>query len=245
MARSTNSAATERADAAGAALTLPRPDLAPAPVAAGPSSADAPTFSESFAAAEQAALGFLVGEQGFYREEREVGRAGGERGVFGRAVYRSTGSAAGGSRTVTLTIAPLRLELELVLARAGETSCRIEELHALEGRGAFPGREHGLYDAMHEPAQLAAEFRRLAGVLRACGTRFFDDDRCLWEDLEAKRERRAEDEQVRRTLSRSKECFRAREWHQVIELLAPLEHRLGSTASTRLAYARRKARQGD
>lgn len=225
-------------------MTLPQLHLAPAAVAAGPTFAQAPTFAESFAAAEQAALGFLVGEHGFQRAEREVGRAGLNRGVFGRTVYRSIASAAAASRTVTLTIAPLRLQLELVLARTGEAPCPVEELHALEGHGAFPGRQHGLYDAMHAPEQLEAEFMRLAGVLRACGTRFFDDDRYLWEDLEAKRERRAEDEQVRRTLARSKECFRAREWHQVIELLAPIKHRLGTTASARLAYAKRKARQG-
>jgi hypothetical protein len=97
---------------------------------------------------------------------------------------------------------------------------------------------------MHEPEQLQAEFLRLAGVLRACGERFFEDDPWLWEDLGAKRMRRDEDDEVRRTLALSKERFRAREWKQVIELLAPLEYRLGSTATARLAYAKRKVRQG-
>ena len=203
-----------------------------------------PTFAESFAAAEQAAFGFLVSEHGFRAGEREVGRDGSERGVFGRVVYRSPASAKGHSREVTLKIAPLRLELVLELSRTGSPPCRIEELHDLESRRAFPRREHGLYDAMHEPEQLQAEFMRLAGVLRACGERFFDDDPYLWEDLGAKRMRRAQDDEVRRTLALSKERFRAREWKQVIELLAPLEYRLGSTATARLAYAKRKVRQG-
>ena len=145
---------------------------------------------------------------------------------------------------MTLTIAPLRLELDLELSRTGSPPCRIEELHALESRDAFPRRQHGLYDAMHEPEQLQAEFMRLAGVLRACGARFFEDDPYLWDDLEAKRARRADDDEVRRTLALSQERFRAREWHQVIDLLAPIQHRLGSTATARLAYAKRKVRQG-
>ena len=206
--------------------------------------AEPPTFAESFAAAEQAAFGFLVSEHGFQVVEREVGRDGAERGVFGRVVYRSAPSAGGASRQVTLTIAPLRLELDLKLSRSTSLPCRVEELHALEGHGSFPRRQHGLYDAMHEPEQLQAEFMRLAGVLRACGERFFDDDPYLWEDLGAKRMRRAQDNAVRRTLALSRERFRARDWAQVIDLLAPIEHRLGRNATARLAYAKQKARQG-
>jgi len=203
-----------------------------------------PTFAESFGVAEQAAFAFLVSEHGFHLHEREVGRAGSERGVFGRVAYRSPASADGRSRQVTLTIAPLQLELELELSRTASSPCRIEDLHALAGRGSFPPRQHGLYDAMLEPAQLQAEFMRLAGVLRACGERFFEDDPWLWDDLGARRARLDKDEEVRRTLALSKERFRAGEWEQVIELLAPLERRLGSTATARLAYAKRKVRQG-
>lgn len=206
--------------------------------------AEPPSFAESFCAAEQAALGFLVDEHGFHRDAPQLERGGAERGVSGRVVYRSPASAEGLSREVTLSIAPLRLELELALSRTASPPCRIEELHALEGRGPFPGRMHSLYDAMHEPEQLLAEFERLAAVLRDVGARFFEDDPWLWEDLEARRARHAEDEAIRARLALSKERFRARAWHEVIDLLAPLERRLGSTATARLDYARRKVRQG-
>ena len=204
-----------------------------------------PTFAEAFCAAEQAAFDFLVDEHGFSRDEREVVRGGAEDGVLGRVVYRSPPSAKGVSREVRLKIAPLRLELDLELARTAAPPCRIEELHALESRGAsFPRREHSLYDAMLEPEQLQAEFERLAGVLRAIGARFFEDDPYLWEDLEARRERQAADDAIRRQLALSKERFRARAYRDVIDILAPLEHRLGRTATARLDYARRKVRQG-
>ena len=209
-----------------------------------PAPTEPASFAESFCAAEQAAFGFLVGEHGFHRDERPVGRDSAERGVFGRVVYRSPASPEGISREVTLTIAPLRLELELALSRTASPPCRIEELHALEGRGAFPRREHSLYDAMHEPEQLQAEFARLAGVLRAIGARFFDDDPYLWEDLEARRERQAEDDAIRRQLALSRERFRARAWRDVVDILAPLEHRLGRNATARLDYAKRKLREG-
>jgi len=199
------------------------------------------TFEASFGAAEHAAFAFLVDEHGFHVAERQVERAGSAIGVLGRVVYRSAASPEGRSRAVELTIAPLRLELDLRVSRTASPPCPVEELHALDGRGSFPGRQHGLYDAMHDPEQLLAEFMRMAGVLRACGSRFFDDDPDLWEDLEERRARRAEDEEIRHLLAWSKELFRAREWERVVELLSPIELRLGSTASARLAYARRKA----
>jgi hypothetical protein len=209
-----------------------------------------PTFEESFAAAEQAAFRFLVDDHGFRLAERQVARGDSQLGVIGRVRYRSAeapgapGSPEGVARAVELTIAPLRLELELHVSKAASGPYAIEELHALEGQGLFPRREHGLYDAMHDPEQLAAEFERLAGVLRACGTRFFDDDAYLWEDLDVQRQRRAEDEEIRRTLALSQELFRAREWARIVELLSPIEYRLGTRASARLAYAKRKAREG-
>jgi hypothetical protein len=203
-----------------------------------------PTFEESFVAAEQAAFRFLVDDHGFQLAERQVARGDPRQGVIGRVRYRSPASPAGVARAVELTIAPLRLLLDLQVSKAGCGPYAIEELHALDGQGAFPRREHGLYDAMHNPEELAAEFDRLAVVLRACGARFFDDEAYLWEDLEAARQRRADDEVIRRTLALSQELFRAQEWMRVVELLSPIEIRLGTRASARLAYAKRRASEG-
>ncbi|MCE9658441.1 MAG: hypothetical protein K8R60_07770 [Burkholderiales bacterium] len=202
-----------------------------------------PSFEESFAAAEQAAFRFLVDEHGFELAERQVARGDAQRGVIGRVRYRAQASPQDAARAVELTLAPLQLQLDLQLSKATRGTCAIEELHALEGKGPFPGREHGLYDAMHNPAELAAEFHRLAGVLRACGARFFEDDGYLWDDLAARRVHRAADEEIRRTLALSQELFRAKEWQRLVELLKPIESRLGTRASARLAYAKRKVRE--
>jgi hypothetical protein len=83
---------TAQGDDEHAQGTLSDPEASPSPT---PVAADPPSFAESFAAAEQAALGFLVEEHGFRRDEREVGRAGIDRGVFGRVVYRAPGLGQG------------------------------------------------------------------------------------------------------------------------------------------------------
>ena len=203
-----------------------------------------PTFEESFCAAEQQAFSFLVDEHGFRAVERQVARRSAQDGVSGHVVYRSLGSAQELERAVSLSIAPLRLELDLHISRGKSGVYAIEELHALDGQGVFPRRQHGLYDAMHDPEQLLAEFTRLAGVLRASGARFFNDEPDLWEGLEDQRARRAEDEAIKQTLALSQEVFRARDWPRVIDLLSPIEFRLGRAASARLTYAKRKVRGG-
>lgn len=199
------------------------------------------TFEESFCACEEEAFGFLVVEHGFVRAAREVRTGIAVGGVHAQVTYRASETDPESAREVTLAIAPLRLELDLEIACRAAGGYQIEELHALEARSPFPQRIHGLYDAMHEPAQLLAEFERLAGALRACGRRFFNDEPSLWDDLLAERERRAEAERTSATLARAKEAFYARDWLEVVALLAPLEARLGRRASARLAYARRKA----
>ncbi len=198
-------------------------------------------FEDVFCDAEEQAFGFLATEHGFQAVAREVDRVHSAHGVFGRAVYQSGTISPGFGRKVELYIAPLRLELDLDVSGHGYGPYTIEELHALDGDGLFPGREHGLYDAMHNPEELLAEFTRLASVLRAAGARFFADSPILWEALHAQRERKAEDEEITRTLALAKELFHEREWSRVVSLLSPIEVRLGNRASARLAYAKRKA----
>ncbi|MEO8080597.1 MAG: hypothetical protein ABI641_08705 [Caldimonas sp.] len=196
------------------------------------------TFDESFASAQATAFAFLVAEHGFRAVVNEVTRENAEDGVVGRFVYEDTVARAP-RRTVSLKVAPLRLQLSLDVARVAAGSFTIEEVHAVDGRGPFPRREHGLYDAMDSPELLLAEFVRLAGVLEAAGARFFADEADFWEDLRDLRERRADVEEIKRILALSRTAFHDRDWALVIDLLGPIERRLGSTATGRLAYARR------
>jgi hypothetical protein len=199
------------------------------------------TFEESFCACEEEALRFLVAEHGFRRAAREVDKGSGPGGVHAQVVYQATDTDPESGREVVLSIAPMLLALNLQIASTGSGAYTIEELHALDGKGPFPQRMHGLYDAMHEPEQLLAEFVRLAGALQACGRRFLNDEPSLWDDLLAERERHAEAEHIKDILGRAKEAFHGRDWLGVVALLAPLEARLGRRASARLAYARRRA----
>ena len=199
------------------------------------------TFEESFFACEEEALRFLVDEHGFRLAAREVDRGTAPGAVHGHATYRASEIDAESGREVVLSIAPLRLELDLRIASTASGAYAIEELHALENSAPFPQRMHGLYDAMHDPEQLLAEFVRLGDALRACGRRFFNDDPSLWDDLQAQRDRRAEAERMKATLAQAKEAFYGRDWLLVVALLAPIEARLGRRASARLAHARRKA----
>jgi len=155
--------------------------------------------------------------------------------------YRASRIDADSGREVALWIAPLRLELGLEIGCSAAGTFRVEELHAIESSAPFPQRAHGLYDAMLDPELLLAEFERLAGALRGCGRRFFNDEPQLWDDLTAARERGLDAERMRGVLARAKQAFYARDWLGVVALLAPIERRLGRRASARLAYARRKA----
>lgn len=199
-------------------------------------------FEEAFCAAEEQAFHFLATEHGFQVVSRQVERVSSVHGVFGRVVYQHGDISPGQGRKVELYIAPLRLEFTLEVSGHACGPYAIEELHAIDGKGLFPTREHGLYDAMHNPEELLAEFTRLSRVLRAAGTRFFADESSVWVALRAQRERRAEDEEITRTLALAKELFRKREWPRVVSLLSPIEAHLGRRASARLVYARRKAR---
>jgi hypothetical protein len=198
------------------------------------------TFEESFCFAEEEALGFLVTEHGFSAVRREVVEGAGQHGVYGLVVYQRPVSPSTHRSEVSLSIAPLRLELDLCVKIEASASYSVEELYTLQRLGAVPPREHGLYEAMHNPNELLVEFERLAAILRAAGGRFFSNDQSLWPELQAQREAALQAEEDQRTLAQSEQSFRAKDWSRVVALLGPLSARLSKAASARLSYAQRK-----
>jgi len=201
-----------------------------------------PTFEESFCAAEERALHFLVDDYGFRAVERTVTPEGSNwTGAVVRYQCQGEGpSATPRGWTVSLAYSPTRLELSLDVADEFDSSFSVEELHALAASGPFPSRTHGLYELIHDEEALFAEFTRLAEELKRSGARFFAGDRRLWLDLRARRELYWQEEEDRRAISRSEAAFRAKDWQQVVSALAPSEARLSKAAAARLALARKR-----
>ena len=202
------------------------------------------TFEESFRFAEEEALRFLVTEHGFSVAEHKVVEGASQHDVYGSVVYQSSVPSSARKRKVSLSIYPLRLDLDLFVSNETAGDYSVEELHKLQRLGAFPRREHGLYEVIHKPHELLAEFKRLAAALRASGDRFFSNDESLWPELQAQRESAAQAEEDKRTLALSEQSFRARDWSRVVVLLRPLSARLSKAARARLAYAQKKAAGG-
>jgi hypothetical protein len=86
--------------------------------------------------------------------------------TFGASEYRSTGAATPAGWRVTVSIAPIRLELSLEIASDGGEWYSLEELHQLECGAPLPARQTGLYEAARDAALLGNEFERLAEALR-------------------------------------------------------------------------------
>jgi hypothetical protein len=185
-----------------------------------------------------------VDEYGLRAVAREVTEGQTQFGVYAFVTYAAVSQSSCSSPEgwkVTLSLAPLRLELDLLVSNRSGSEYSIEELHALQGQGPFPPRQHGLYEAMHSPEELLAEFSRLASVLRAAGGRFFAGDPTLWSDLAAQRDRRTQDDEDKRAVAQSELAFQAKDWCRVVQLLEPMASRLGKAPSARLAYARKHA----
>lgn len=200
------------------------------------------TFEESFCEAEEKALRFLVDDYGFRGAERIVTPEGSQ-GMYGMVRYRSAGTGAAHTPVgwaVSLSFAPLRLELSLGVSDGRTNSFSVEELNAVEGGAPIPHRAHNLYDSIHEASAQYAEFSRLASVLRASGSRFFVGDLGLWADLKAQRHRWWQDDEDRRAIADSESAFRAKNWVQVVSLLDPRAGRLSGAAAARLALAKKR-----
>lgn len=212
-----------------------------------------PTFEECFASGEEHVLSFLVDDYGFQRIDRRTTDHG--TNWFGCSViYESARPTRHGippGWRVRLSFAAYRLELNLEVSDGTEPYYDVERLHQLEGRGEFPGLKRSLSTIREDAEAHAEEYARLAGVLRACGARFFSGDATLWADLRAQRERNhaewqreMRDYEDRRTLAKSEEAFRAKDWARVVKLLEPLADRLTPAQATRMSYARKKLQAG-
>ena len=142
------------------------------------------TFRKTFEIAE-ANSRYLLTEWGFTLSEISITEPTNRQYVFGSANFLEAlpNSIISSSRKfIKLSVAPLRLELDLEFGRDNKTYS-IHELHNLDGISSFPERTHDLYEAMHDEIQLGAEFERLIKALIECGSRFKNQDETLWTNL--------------------------------------------------------------
>ncbi len=163
--------------------------------------------------------------------------------MYGMVRYSSVGAGsvrAPAGWTVSLSFAPLRLELSLDVSDGRLNSFSVEELHSVDGDAPIPDRTHKLYESIHDPSAQYAEFARIASVLRASGSRFFAGDAGLWVDLNAQQHRRWQETEDRRAIVESEAAFRAKSWVQVVSLLEPRSSRLSGAAAARLALAKKR-----
>jgi hypothetical protein len=184
-----------------------------------------------------------VRDHGFRVVERTVDDDGSTQWVLGSVTYLHTRPGAGlasSSSYVTLSYAPVRLELELMISNKPRRGYAIEELHALIRGGPLPPCVHGLRESKDDCAKMLVEFARLASILQDCGARFFDGDDSLWMELDAQRAAWGRAKEDERTLDLSEQAFKSQNWQSVVTLLEPIAARLGRTATARLAYARKK-----
>ncbi|NVN92484.1 MAG: hypothetical protein HXX11_18060 [Desulfuromonadales bacterium] len=202
-------------------------------------------FSEIFYEAERNAMSFMESEYSFRSVDRRVV----DEWVFGTATYAEAptlNKPRDLELFVTLSVAPLRLELDLYIG-VGEnkkTNYSIYELYRLERVGDFPRRQHNLYEAMHDVQQLQAEFENLTQVLRDCGSRFFAGDKLLWDDLSKQRLSLTKAQDDIRASRNAEKAFTAKQWDQVIILLEPRESRLSKVDTAKLTYARKHREMG-
>jgi hypothetical protein len=204
-------------------------------------------FKDVFCEAESKAMDFLVSKYAFRVANKEVIDKTGTMNVVGIITYVETlpaNKSSNDERFVTLSVAPLRLELDLDFGIGNRKNFfTIYELHRLAGDGSFPQRQHDLYEAMHDTAQLLAEFKRLTDVFQNCGHRFFAGDKSLWDDL---KQQRLSETQTRTDILASRnaeKAFKAKLWEKAASFLEPRENRLNEIDAARLKYARKQLRK--
>ena len=202
------------------------------------------TFTDIFFEAERKAMAFLTSEYSFIVSDRRV--IGGEKSqyIFGTATYAESkllNKTNYLGRFVRLSVAPLRLELDLYIGAGDDRNdvYSICELHNIIHGGEFPRRQHNLYEAMHDVSQLQAEFEILTQVLRTCGSRFFAGDKSLWEELKKHRIAVAQRQEDIYASREAEKAFKSKQWDVVVSLLTPRECRLSNVDAAKLSYARK------
>ena len=185
-------------------------------------------------------MGFLEAEYSFRELDTRV-IDDGTQSMLGTVTYAEPVSQ-NPPRFVRLSVAPIRLELDLDVGIGTDRReyYAIYELHQLEVGGEFPGRQHDLLKAIHNREQLLHEFNRLTAVLRSCGSRFFAGDISLWEDLKRQRSAKAQAANDQQASLDAEAAFKAQRWQDVVNLLEDRESRLSKLDSSRLRYARKQ-----
>lgn len=202
------------------------------------------SFEVVYLEADNKALEFLTSEHSFIIQDRKVYVPKPETheiSAYTRYAELSTGRAP--QRYVMLSIAPLRLELDLDVGYTDGMNSEeysIQELYRLENGGEFPKRTHNLYEAMHDGQLLRHEFERLSSVFKECGRRFFANDKTLWDDLKSQRTSTLKAEETERAHLNAERAFQEKNWQKIIEILQPIENTLGEVDLKRLKYARNK-----
>ena len=141
-------------------------------------------------------------------------------------------------RYVSLSVAPLRLEIDLLFG-CGIKEYTLYELYELERVGEFPRREHDLYEARHDGNQLQLEFERLIRVFLANGSRFINNDRSLWRDLLNQSSKKAVSLENERLSKKGAIAFKAQNWREVVRLFKRRKG-LSELDQKRLNYAQKK-----
>ena len=199
------------------------------------------SFTETFKCAEKIVRP-LIEQHGFTLKSIEINDVKGSQWIYGSAIYKEQRNwlrAGSAQRFIKISVAPLRLELDLNFG-AGKEEYTIYELHNLNGGGEFPTLQHSLYKAMEDEVALAAEFTTLIQLLVTCGPDFFNEKTSLFSDLKAQRRKYAIEEENKRIFKEAEAAFKKKQWSVVVNLLDKKEAYLSKLNASRLKYARKK-----